>query len=76
MKSLNVKSWPPTKPRTLQKVCGGGDGWLIVTIVLSFGLSQAKQYSLVVVCMALDGGAEEGETFIMEGLGDNLYKIR
>ena len=32
------------KPRTLQKVCGGGWWWLRVILVLSFGLSQAEQY--------------------------------
>ena len=32
------------KPRTLQKVCGGGGWWLSVFLVLSFGLSQAEQY--------------------------------
>ena len=41
------KSWPSTKPGTLKKVCdgggGGGGGWFRVTLVLSFGLSQAEQ---------------------------------
>ena len=41
-KSLHIKALPPMKPRTLQKVCGGGGGrvgggaWLRVILVLSF----------------------------------------
>ena len=44
--SLHIKSKPPMKPRTLQKVCGGGCWWVVgsgwwwwwlrVILVLSF----------------------------------------
>ena len=37
--SLHTKSWPPTMPRTLQKVLGGVGGWVVLTpnLVFCFG---------------------------------------
>ena len=44
--SLYIKSYPPTLPRTVLKVCGGGGGgwwwWLRPILVFSLSLDQAE----------------------------------
>ena len=42
--SLNIKSYPPTMPRTVLKVCGGGWWWLRPILVFSLSLDQAEQF--------------------------------
>ena len=47
-RSLYIKAYPPTMPRTVLKVCGGWvvGGWLRPILVFSLSLDQAEQQNM------------------------------